>query len=83
MLRFVENHDEPRAAATFPPAKQRAATVATLTQAGVRLVHDGQIEGRRIRLPVFLGRFPDEPADDDLVAFHHSLLDALHDPMLP
>ncbi len=32
LLRFLENHDEPRAAATFPPDRQRAATVATLTQ---------------------------------------------------
>ena len=80
LLRFVENHDEPRAAATFPPAKLRAATVATLTQAGMKLVHEGQMGGARTRLPVFLGRFPDEPVDEGLVAFHHSLLDALDDP---
>ena len=63
LLRFVENHDEPRAASVLPPARHRAVAVATLTQAGARLVHDGQTEGRRTRLPVFLGRFPDEPAD--------------------
>ena len=67
LLRFVENHDEPRAAATFPPARQRAVTVATLTQAGMRLVHEGQLGGARTRLPVFLGRFPDEPVDESLV----------------
>jgi hypothetical protein len=80
LLRFVENHDEARAAATFPPAKLRAATVATLTQAGMRLVHQGQLGGARTRLPVFLSRFPDEPIDENLVAFHHSLLAALDDP---
>lgn len=80
LLRFVENHDEPRAAAAFTPARQQAATVTTLTQAGMRLVHEGQLTGARVRLPVFLGRFPDEPPDDDLARFHRSLLDALDDP---
>ena len=31
---------------------------------------------RRIRLPVFLARRPDEPDDDGLRDFHHRLLDA-------
>ena len=55
LLRFLENHDEPRAASVFSPPQHRAVAVATLTQCGARLVHDGQLEGRRIRLPVFLG----------------------------
>jgi hypothetical protein len=80
LLRFVENHDEPRAAATFPPDRQRAATVATLTQTGMRLVHEGQLTGARVRLPVFLGRFPPEPVDTDLEAFHRGLLGVLADP---
>ncbi len=74
LLRFLENHDEPRAAATFPAEKARAAAVATLSQTGARLVHEGQLEGRKVRLPVFLGRRPDEPADDDLRAFYERLL---------
>ena len=32
----------------------------TLTQTGARLVHDGQFDGRKVRLPVFLGRYPAE-----------------------
>lgn len=80
LLRFLENHDEPRAAATFPPGRQRAATVATLTQAGMRLLHQGQVTGARVHVPVFLGRFPDEPVDTALEAFHRSLLEAIDDP---
>ncbi len=56
LVRFLENHDEPRAAAAFPPEQARVAAVTTLTQAGPRLVHEGQLEGRRVRLPVFLAR---------------------------
>ncbi|HEY1906234.1 MAG TPA: alpha-amylase family glycosyl hydrolase [Myxococcaceae bacterium] len=76
MVRFIENHDEPRAAATFEPGKARAAAVAVLTLPGARLLHEGQIEGARVRLPVFLGHRPVEPADDDLVAFYGRLLRA-------
>jgi Alpha amylase, catalytic domain len=79
LVRFVENHDEPRAAGTFLPDKARAAAVATLTQTGARLVHEGQLEGRKVQLPVFLGRRPDEPLDQELRAFYERLLAALHD----
>jgi hypothetical protein len=74
MVRFLENHDEPRAAATFPDGKGRAAAIAILTLTGARLLHEGQFEGRKVRLPVFLGRRPAEPVDQDLVAFYGRLL---------
>ena len=79
LVRFIENHDEPRAAATFPPEKARAAAVTTLSQTGARLVHEGQLEGRTVRLPVFLARRPDERPDLDLRAFYERLLTALRD----
>jgi hypothetical protein len=74
MVRFIENHDEPRAAATFADGKARAAAVAVLTLPGARLLHEGQFEGRKVRLPVFLGRRPAEPSDQDLAAFYKKLL---------
>ena len=58
LVRFIENHDEPRAAAAFSPAKERAAAVTIATLPGARLFHEGQFEGRKVRLPVFLGRAP-------------------------
>ena len=80
LVRFIENHDEPRAASILDPAREKAAAVATLTQTGARLVHDGQIEGRKVHLPMFLGRFPAEPASSELVTFYDTLLTALKDP---
>jgi hypothetical protein len=77
LLRFIENHDEPRAAATFEPPRARAAAVVMSTLRGARMYHDGQFEGRRTRIPVFLGRGPDEPEDDDLRAFYARLLRAV------
>ena len=76
MVRFIENHDEPRAAAAFPDGKGRAAAVAILTLPGARLLHEGQFEGWRVRLPVFLARRPAEPVDQDLAAFYGRLLKA-------
>ena len=79
LVRFIENHDEPRAAATFPPGRARAAAVATLSQTGARLVHEGQLDGRQVQLPVFLARRPDEAPDTDLRAFYERLLGGLAD----
>lgn len=77
LLRFIENHDEPRAAATFCGERARAAAVVASTLPGARLVHDGQLDGHRIHIPVFLGRGPREPADEDLRVFYRRLLHAV------
>jgi hypothetical protein len=74
LVRFIENHDEPRALAIFSPAKERAAAVTIATIPGARLFHHGQFEGRKIKLPVFLGRRPEEPVDADLQVFYRTLL---------
>jgi hypothetical protein len=78
MVRFIENHDEPRAAATFSPEEARAAAIAILTLTGAKLLHEGQFEGMKVRLPVFLGRRPAEPVDHDLAAFYGRLLKAIN-----
>ncbi len=78
LLRFIENHDEPRAAVTFSLAKQRAAALTTATLPGIKLFHEGQFEGRKVRPPVFLGRRPDEPVDKDLRGFYGKLLEAVN-----
>ncbi|MDH4230898.1 MAG: alpha-amylase family glycosyl hydrolase [Nitrospirota bacterium] len=78
LVRFIENHDEPRAAAAFTPEKHRTAAVTALTLPGAGLVHEGQTEGRRVHLPIFLGRRPEEPVDTELRSFYQRLLEALH-----
>ena len=80
LVRFIENHDEPRAAATFSPAKERAAAVAIATLPGARLFHEGQFEGRKVRPPVFLGRRPEEPSDHEMQAFYTTLLTSHQQP---
>jgi hypothetical protein len=77
MIRFLENHDEPRAAATFPPPKNRAAAVVLMTLPGAKLLHEGQMEGFRTHLSVHLGRRPEEPVDTELQSFYRRLLDSV------
>lgn len=77
LIRFIENHDEPRAAANFSSDHALAAAVALLTLPGAKLLHEGQFEGRKVRLPVFLGRRPDEPKDEKLAVFYQRLIKVL------
>lgn len=81
LVRFVENHDEPRAAAAFGPDRSRAAAAVALAAPGAHLLHEGQFEGRRVRIPVFLERRPEEPVDRSLVAFYAPLVHDVGRPM--
>jgi hypothetical protein len=80
LVRFVENHDEPRAASAFGATRSQVAAVTALTQTGARLVHNGQLEGATVHLPVFLGRYPAESTDEGLRAFYRTFLPAVADP---
>ena len=51
--RFIENHDELRAVEKFGLEKSRAAALIALTLPGARLVHEGQMKGYKIKLPVY------------------------------
>jgi len=78
--RFLENHDELRAAAAFAPPAHQAAAVLTFLCPGLRFLHQGQLEGRTKRIPVQLCRGPVEPVDPHLVGFYHRLLACLRRP---
>lgn len=59
-VRFLENHDEERIAGIFSRQRAEAAAVIAATVPGMRFYNDGQWEGRRIKIPVQLGREPEE-----------------------
>ncbi len=80
MARFLENHDEPRAAATFAPDMHRAAAIVTFLSPGMRFLHQGQLIGKKVRIPTHLGRGPVEPVDAPTLAFYERLIDGLKDP---
>ena len=80
LARFLENHDEPRAAATFAPGMHEAAAVITFLSPGLRFFHQGQFEGRRKRISPHLVRAPGEPVDERLSRFYETLLGVLRRP---
>jgi glycosidase len=77
LVRFLENHDEPRAASTFPWPQQRAAAVIAFLSPGMRFFHQGQFEGARVHVPTHLCRGPDEPINAEISAFYDRLLTVL------
>ena len=82
LARFLENHDEPRAAATFPPGIHEAAAVITFLSPGLRFFHQGQFEGRKKRISPHLVAAPDEPVDPELRQFYDRLLAILRQPVV-
>ncbi len=77
LARFLENHDEPRAAATFPFDVHRAAAIITFLTPGLRFFHQGQFQGKTAKIPTHLGRGPNEPVDPKIADFYSSLLPQL------
>ena len=76
LVRFIENHDERRAASVFAPDQNRAVALVQATLPGARLYHEGQLTGAQVKLPVQLGRRPQEPPDVSLCDFYKKLLPA-------
>jgi hypothetical protein len=74
LVHFIENHDEPRARMVFPPRKEVLAAISMATVPGWRMIHEGQMEGRKIRIPVFLSRRAAEPLDLERRTFYQTLL---------
>jgi Alpha amylase, catalytic domain len=82
LARFLENHDEARAASAFAPGMHQAAAVVTFLSPGLRFFHQGQLEGRRTRISPHLVRAPQEPADEALAPFYERLLAVLQSPVV-
>jgi hypothetical protein len=79
-MRFLENHDEPRAAATFPKPVHESAAVVALLARGLRFIYEGQLEGRKVHPSMHVGRRPFEPVDEELRAFYLRFLACMKRP---
>ncbi|HVO44513.1 MAG TPA: alpha-amylase family glycosyl hydrolase [Aggregatilineales bacterium] len=80
LVRFIENHDEPRAVSAFGIEKAKASAVLSATLPGATLFHEGQFEGRQTRVPVQLDARPGEPPIDELTRFYRLLTAELRHP---
>jgi glycosidase len=73
-VRFLENHDEARIASILSVSEHRTAAAFLLNQPGMRLLHDGQLTGRKRRAPVQFARYWPEPHDPEIADIYRSLL---------
>jgi hypothetical protein len=74
---FLENHDEARIAAILSPAEHRAAALLMLGLPGMRFLHEGQLSGARLKLPVQLARRPEEAGQAGIMNLYEQLLTTL------
>lgn len=81
LVRFIENHDEQRAADYLGVQRSHPAAVLVCTLPGATLLHDGQFVGRRVKLPVQISRQPFEPANEELKAFYLKVLAETRSPI--
>ena len=77
LARFLENHDEPRAAAAFPPGMHEAAATITYLTPGLRFFHQGQLSGCVKRISPHLVRGPDEPVNAAVGQFYARLMEGI------
>jgi hypothetical protein len=81
-LRFIENHDEPRASRVLTSDGWHFAAAAVMaTVPGMALFHDGQLDGRQVKVPVQLLRRIDEDPAPTVQSFYLRLLRVLSDPV--
>jgi hypothetical protein len=80
MAHFLENHDEQRIASKLSPPEHAAAAIISYLAPGMRFFHNGQREGRRVRVPVHLRRGPLEENDPTICALYDKLLPIINSP---
>jgi len=78
-VRFLENHDEDRASVKFGRERSLAAAVIISTIPGITFYFDGQCAGKRIKLPLQLGREPEEKQDEKIKEYYSNLFTITRD----
>lgn len=81
-VRFLENHDEPRAAHSFSTREQKAAAAISYICPGLRFFYRGQLEGRTVHVPPHLCRAPVEPTNEEINDYYSQLLKLLKHPLV-
>lgn len=77
-LVFLENHDEPRAAAVIPFNCHMAAATIVYTLPTMKLLYHGQIEGRTKPHAIQLRRMCDETINTEIYSFYKKLFYAIN-----
>lgn len=78
-IRFLENHDEDRAANSMYRAQNKSGALMIASMPGAVLWHEGEFEGLQTKTPVQLLRRREECTDEDLKAYFNKLLEITGD----
>jgi glycosidase len=78
LVRFIENHDEPRITAVLSSPRLKAAALIVASLPGALMLYEGQWDGRKARNHVLLGRRQHEEPDTGLNEFYRTLLGTMH-----
>ena len=82
LTRFLENHDERRAAKALSPDTHKAAAIITYLLPGMRFFHQGQLDGLQVKIPMQLCRCPEEIGNPMLRQFYTRLLECIRLPVI-
>ncbi len=74
---FIENHDEQRSAHLFQIEKLKAVATLIYTLPSMKLIYDGQIEGRKFYHALQLGRIQKEQESAELINFYKLLFSSI------
>lgn len=80
-VRFLENHDEPRAASTLGGIERHfAAATICFTIPGMKFIHHGQLQGRREFISMHVGNAVAEQNDGEILALYSRVWSLLRRP---
>jgi hypothetical protein len=82
LVRFLENHDEPRIRSILSNPQHFAAAVLCYLSQGMKFFHEGQLDGRRLKISPHVVRRHPEPVDEQVHDFYLRLLKLLQDDTL-
>lgn len=78
LMRFIENHDEPRSVTAFGKDLLPANAALFAGLPGLKLFFEGQTEGRRLRLPLQIRQTKPDKTDRAVSSFYSSLLPVIN-----
>ena len=79
LVRFLENHDEPRILNKMDTIPSLSAATLILTLPGLGLVHEGQMKGYSVRVPVQLGRRQKEVLNFEILEIYRDILNLIRE----
>lgn len=79
LVRFIENHDEERSVTAFGRERVEAVAVLFSTLPGMKLFFQGQMDGKKIRLPIQIRQTMPDPPDPAIQGFYTRLLSVINE----